>query len=978
MRPQWIKIGAAFGLALAIMGAAAAQGAPPPAASPGIYVINFMGDKILVFSANATGNASPSRVIEGNDTGLNSPNCAAFDSKGNMYVLNSFGNSVTVYAPGASGDARPIRTISGDNTGLDVGTTCLAVDGAGNIYVSESYSSYTETTSSGVSATTPGHSKILVFAADANGDVKSIRKIAGSATRIDSAKGLAVDTAGNLYVANTGAQANGKDHGMRVLIYPPGANGNVAPIRTLEGPDTGLDTSSFLGFDGVGNLYIANLGQSTGLVTVTVYRPGATGDARPIRTFRGPQINGVGNIGNALAVDAAGNVYMTDFSGSAISVYAPGAVGNSSPIRTISGSATQLNQPKFIAVWPRGPAGNEAALSAQAAAPAASAATLAAGPPPPPPTSISGNVATYGDKDLVGFGYPQGVDPTAGAQLTGLAPGAVSVATQIFNHSFPFKAGDNDPAGSHEYPNTDQIFVGSNQTAQHDGYSGYDGRKKGPAVFRLDYSRLVPAGQTVSSLTLGIAADDFQFPTFNQPFSATVNGQPDKAITNQLNKRDETGPQTYFFTVGIDPSVLTPDHILTLAIDEGGDGGDGFAVDFLTVGVLTPASSVAAAAPAESPSMTPAPAPAGVAIPAGTGITVRMIDSIDSRRDKPGKDFSASVDSDVVVNGSVVIPKSSPAVVRLVNASQAGHFFGKSSLELRLVSVTVNGTSIAVESGDYGVHGASRTKQTVERVGAGTAIGGALGGLFGGGKGAAIGAGLGAGAGAGVQAVTRGKSIRVPSETKLDFTLSSAVAVSGSPTASTSTSPPATPTGRLPATQNSAPNLVINGDFEAGNTGFTSGYTYGNVADPGTYTVGPKPSQAPGAFDDWDNTGDHTTGKGNMFIANGANSASTVVWQEVVPVTPNTTYTFSFWGAQVDYASGSFARLQLKINGSPVGTGVIPANSPGNGGAWQNYTFNWNSSSSVSATLSLYDLDTDTGGNDFSLDDISFSAQSSP
>jgi hypothetical protein len=80
----------------------------------------------------------------------------------------------------------------------------------------------------------------------------------------------------------------------------------------------------------------------------------------------------------------------------------------------------------------------------------------------------------------------------------------------------------------------------------------------------------------------------------------------------------------------------------------------------------------------------------------------------------------------------------------------------------------------------------------------------------------------------------------------------------------------------------------------------------------------------------------------------------------------------------VDYASGSFARLQLKINGSPVGTGVIPANSPGNGGAWQNYTFNWNSSSSVSATLSLYDLDTDTGGNDFSLDDISFSAQSSP
>ncbi len=386
----------------------------------------------------------------------------------------------------------------------------------------------------------------------------------------------------------------------------------------------------------------------------------------------------------------------------------------------------------------------------------------ASGPPAPPPTSVSGNVATYGDKDLLGFGYPQGVDPTAGAQLTGLAPGAVSVATQIFGHSFPFKPGDNDAAGGREYPNTDQIFVGSNQSGQHDGYSGYDGRKRGPAVFRLDYGPLVPAGQKVASLTLGIAADDFQFPTFQQPFTAIVNGTPNQAITNQLNGRDETGPQTYFFTAGIDPSSLTPDNVLTLSIDEGGDGGDGFAVDFLTVGV--------------------------------------------------------------------------------------------------------------------------------------TLEGGA-----------------------------------------------------------------------------SAANLLTNGDFEAGNTGFRSAYTYGNVSGPAAYFIGRNPSQAPGAYGDWCNCGDHTTGTGHMMIVNGGNSAAQAVWEETVPVNPGTTYTFSYWATDVDHSDMSPAQLQVRINGRAFAVNPINANSPDNGGSWQQFTVQWNSGSSSEARIGLFDLNTDTGGNDFMLDDLRFS-----
>ena len=91
----------------------------------------------------------------------------------------------------------------------------------------------------------------------------------------------------------------------------------------------------------------------------------------------------------------------------------------------------------------------------------------------------------------------------------------------------------------------------------------------------------------MASLTLGIAADDFQFPGIGNPFTATINGVVDSALSAELNSLNLMGPVVQFFTIGLNPSVDMASHILTLSIDEGGDGGDGYAVDFLTVGVTT-------------------------------------------------------------------------------------------------------------------------------------------------------------------------------------------------------------------------------------------------------------------------------------------------------------------------------------------------------------------------------------------------------
>ena len=203
-------------------------------------------------------------------------------------------------------------------------------------------------------------------------------------------------------------------------------------------------------------------------------------------------------------------------------------------------------------------------------------------------------VLEYGDADVLGTGS-YAVDPRSGASLQGLAPGTVTFGAPAIGHGFPFT-----PAAG-DFPGTDQIFAGSAQTGFHDGYSSSP-RSAGPQVLVLDYSSLVPSGMTVGTFTLGLAADDFQFPTFGQPFSASVNGVPNSALTAVLNGIDQGGPQVQFFTIGIAPSSLLSSHVLTLAIDQAGDGGDGWAVDFLTAGVTlgptqvpAPASSALAA-----------------------------------------------------------------------------------------------------------------------------------------------------------------------------------------------------------------------------------------------------------------------------------------------------------------------------------------------------------------------------------------------
>jgi hypothetical protein len=194
-----------------------------------------------------------------------------------------------------------------------------------------------------------------------------------------------------------------------------------------------------------------------------------------------------------------------------------------------------------------------------------------------------------------------------------------------------------------------------------------------------------------------------------------------------------------------------------------------------------------AAAPAPLPAAPPAPVvkpPEQITIPAGTIFSVRMIDSIDSTQSQAGAEFAASLEAPVVVGDRVVMPRQSNARVRLVQSTSAGRMSGQSELKVELVSVTVGDQTYPLQTGYYEQVGASRSRRTGEAVGGGAVLGALIGAIAGRGKGAAIGSVAGAGAGTAVEASTHGQQVKIPSETKLSFTLKTPVTVTVNPAGS--------------------------------------------------------------------------------------------------------------------------------------------------------------------------------------------------
>ena len=160
----------------------------------------------------------------------------------------------------------------------------------------------------------------------------------------------------------------------------------------------------------------------------------------------------------------------------------------------------------------------------------------------------------------------------------------------------------------------------------------------------------------------------------------------------------------------------------------------------------------------------------------GTVLTIRMVDSVDSERDRVGQTFRASLDEPVLDSGgNTLIPRGADVIVKLVDDQQSGKLAGRTVLTLDLVSVRVNGRDVEIDTQTVTEQSGSRTARSGKVIGGTAALGAIIGAIAGGGKGAAIGAGAGAGAGTVAEVATKGQRVRIPSETRLTFTLQQAV-----------------------------------------------------------------------------------------------------------------------------------------------------------------------------------------------------------
>lgn len=167
----------------------------------------------------------------------------------------------------------------------------------------------------------------------------------------------------------------------------------------------------------------------------------------------------------------------------------------------------------------------------------------------------------------------------------------------------------------------------------------------------------------------------------------------------------------------------------------------------------------------------------GPVIPAGTPLRVRLEQTIDTKVNRPGDRFVASLADPVYRNGNVLIPRGTRFQGHLTEAKRSGRLKGRAVLGMELDSMTFNGATYDVSTGaDTRVSGRHR-KRNLIAIGGGSGLGALVGGLAAGPVGLLAGAGAGAGAGTAGAFLTGKKDVRLPVETPLTFRLRRSIAL---------------------------------------------------------------------------------------------------------------------------------------------------------------------------------------------------------
>ena len=324
----------------------------PP--SGDIYVVN--NDTVhntTIYGRQAKGNVEPDRefsVMAGNFS------VAVDESRQELYYTEQRESAITIYKKSSGMDDNPLRLIQGDKTRLG-DPHGIAFDPKNRVLFVANYGTSHSVRPDGKGARPnwpagrtlgygiiPGTGKfeppsITVYSADAVGDVAPLRVIQGPKTGLNWPTGVAVDSERQeVYVAN--------EIGDTISVFSAAAQGDVAPIRVLKGPRTLMKNPSDVFLDLTNNeMWVASFGNHLALA----YKLGASGDTAPVRIIRGSPLNTPGAlIGNPFGVaydTKREEILVTNcVSHPRIGAFARTADKNALPVRAIEGSDTKLNR----------------------------------------------------------------------------------------------------------------------------------------------------------------------------------------------------------------------------------------------------------------------------------------------------------------------------------------------------------------------------------------------------------------------------------------------------------------------------------------------------------------------------------------------------------------------------------------------------------------------------------------------------------
>lgn len=178
-----------------------------------IFATSFSASASLVavWRVGATGNAAPAKIYSGSATGIHQPAGLTTVNVARFYVTNAAG-SIEQFT-GVWGNVTPVQSIGGSNTQMDFPSSVTIDPTTSNIVVTDYESA-----------------RVLTFAAGAAGNVAPLRIIGGSLTHLVNPASVTVDAAGYTYVGNCPSGGEGS-----IVVFAPGASGNVSPVQTIQG-----------------------------------------------------------------------------------------------------------------------------------------------------------------------------------------------------------------------------------------------------------------------------------------------------------------------------------------------------------------------------------------------------------------------------------------------------------------------------------------------------------------------------------------------------------------------------------------------------------------------------------------------------------------------------------------------------------------------------------------------------------------------